>query len=107
MENNIDLNDLCLASFNELKRIKFLDDKNIEDLSYNEVYNMTAKLYEKLGDKFLEHTLRLGENGKFESIDFTFNENMTYVELILLFAICYINKMDLNLFFNLKPKNTQ
>ena len=105
MEEKIDLNDLCLASFNELKRIKFLDNKNLEELSYNDIYKMTAKLYEKLGDKFLEHTLRLDENGKFEAIDFRYDENMTYIELILLFAICYINKMDLNLFFNLRPKN--
>lgn len=104
MDNSVDLNELCLASYNELVRIKFLEDKKLEELSYPEIYEMTAKLYEKLGDKFLEHTLRLDENGKPRAVEFNFNEKMTYIELIILFAICHINKMDLNLFFELKPK---
>lgn len=107
MENNIDLNELCLASYNELIRINFLENKSIEELNSKEIYNISAKLYEKLGDKFLEHSLRLDENGNYKSIEFIFNEKMTYIELILLFAICHINKMDLNLFFELHPKNKE
>ena len=105
MGTNVDLNDLCLASYNELVRINFLENKSIDELNSKEIYEISAKIYEKLGDKFLEHTLRLDQNGKPKQIEFFFNEKLTYIELILLFAACYVNKMDLNLFFELKPKN--
>ena len=100
----VDLNDLGLASYNELIRLKFIEDKDKDLLSTAEKYSVSDKIYEKLGDKFLEQVLQY-KDGHLYAIQFKFNDVGIFTYLILIFALAYVNDMDLNNYFNLKIKN--
>jgi len=97
----VDLNDLGLASYNELIRLKFLEDKEKDLLTHGEKKKINDKIYEKLGDTFLKDTLQY-ENGQISHIEFKFTEITGFTYMILIFALAYINDMDLNEYFNLK-----
>ena len=99
--NYVDLNDLGLMSYNELIRLKFIENKDRDLLSAGERLEISNRLCEKLGDTYLEEVFKF-ENNKLIGIDYTFTEGRTFKELILLLALCYINNMDLNNYFSLK-----
>ena len=102
----VDLNDLQLASYNELIRLKFLEDKTLDQLTSFEKREISNKIYEKLGDTFLSEVLTYDENsGKLKGISFNFNEVNAFKEMILLFALCYVNDMNFNEYFNLKIRD--
>lgn len=96
-----DLNELEIASYNELRRIKFIDDKDKELLTSEEIQEVNNKIYEKIGDLLLKQVLQYKE-GKLQQMEYKFNSRGIYVQLILFFALCYINNMDLNDYFQIK-----
>lgn len=104
--NYVDLNDLGLISYNELIRLKFLENKDRDLLSSGEKLEINNKIMEKIGDTYLEEVFKY-ENKKLVGIEYNFTEGRTFKELILLFALCYINNMDLNKFFSLKIQNSE
>ena len=99
--NYVDLNDLGLISYNELIRLKFIENKDRDLLSAAEKLDISRKLMEKLGDTYLEEVFKY-ENKKLIGIDYTFTDGRSFKELILLLALCYVNNMDLNNYFTLK-----
>jgi len=103
----VDLNDLQLASYNELIRLNFLEDKTLDQLTSFEKREISNKIYEKLGDTFLSEVLTYDENsGKLKGISFNFNEVNAFKEMILLFALCYVNDMNFNEYFKLNIQDT-
>ena len=102
----VDLNDLLLASYNELIRLNFLEDKTKDELSEHEKKIISDKIYERLGDTYLSEVLTYDENtGRLKGISFNFTEGKAFKELILLFALCYVNDMNFNEYFNLKIRD--
>ena len=102
----VDLNDLQLASYNELIRLNFLEDKAKEELTEHEKIVISDKIYERLGDTYLSEVLTYDENtGKLKGISFNFTEVNAFKEMILLFALCYVNDMNFNEYFNLKIRD--
>jgi hypothetical protein len=102
----VDLNELQLASYNELVRLNFLEDKTKEELTEHEKQLISNKIYERLGDTYLSEVLTYDENdGKLKGISFNFTETNAFKELILLFALCYVNDMNFNEYFNLKIRD--
>ena len=92
--NFVDLNDLGLISYNELIRLKFLDNKDRDLLSAGEKLDISQRLMEKLGDTYLEEVFKYDDKEKkLIGIEYTFTEGKTFKELILLFALCYINNI--------------
>ena len=102
----VDLNELQLASYNELVRLDFLENKPKEELTEHEKRIISDKIYEKLGDTYLSEVLTYDENtGRMKGISFNFTESNAFKELILLFALCYVNDMNFNEYFNLKIRD--
>lgn len=102
----VDLNDLGLASYNELIRLKFIENKEKSKLTSQEKEEISNKIYEKLGDTYLSEVLTYDkETGKLKGISFNFNEINAFKEMILLFSLCYVNDMNFNEYFNLKIKD--
>lgn len=102
----VDLNDLGLASYNELIRLQFIEDKDKSELTTHEKEEISNKIYEKLGDTFLSEILTYdNKTGKLKGISFNFTEINAFKEMILLFALCYINDMNFNEYFNLKIRD--
>jgi len=101
MNSYADLNELEVASYNELRRIGFLEDKDKELLTPEDIKEANDKIYEKIGDKLLSQILQYN-NGKLERLEPKFSNRGVYTQLILLFALCYINNMDLNDYFQIK-----
>lgn len=99
--NYVDLNDLGLMSYNELIRLKFIENKDRDLLSAGEKLEISNRLCEKLGDTYLEEVFKFKDN-KLIGIEYKFTEGRTFKELILLLALCYINNMNLNDYFSLK-----
>ena len=103
----VDLNDLGLASYNELIRLNFIDNKTRDQLTIHEREVISNKIYEKLGDTYLSEVLTYDkETGKMKGISFNFTEINAFKEMILLFALSYVNYMNINEYFNLKIRDT-
>ena len=103
----VDLNDLQLASYNELIRLNFLENKAKEELTEHEKKVISDKIYERLGDTYLSEVLTYDENtGKLKGISFNFTEVNAFKEMILLFALCYVNDMNFNEYFKLNIQDT-
>lgn len=100
---SIDLNDLGLASYNELIRLKLIPDKSRNLLTPSEINNINEILYNKIGDTLLKEIFQY-KDGKLSHIDFKFNNIGAFTQLILLFALCYVNYFNLNDYFNLDIK---
>ena len=98
-----DLNYMGLASYNELIRLKVLENIPKEELSKEDITKANEILYNKLGDYLLNQILEY-KDGHVQKIDYKFNETGGFVQLILVLALCYINDMDLNNYFNLPIK---
>lgn len=96
-----DLNELTEASYNELRRIGFIPDKDKEMLTSEDIQEINNKVNEKVGDLLLAQTLQYKE-GKLEQMNYKFNNRGTYTQLILMFTLCYVNNMDLNDYFQIK-----
>ena len=102
----VDLNDLELASYNELVRLNFIENKTKNELTEREKKLISDKIYEKLGDTYLSEVLTYDEEtGKMKGISFNFTEHNAFKEMILLFALCYVNDMNLNEYFNLNIRD--
>ena len=102
----VDLNELQLASYNELIRLEFLENKTKAELTTYEKKMISDKIYERLGDTYLSEVLAYDEEtGKLKGIEFNFTEGRAFKELILLFALCYVNDMNFNEYFNLKIRD--
>lgn len=100
----VDINNLGLASYNELIRLEVLPDKDRNQLTKEEIANANEIIYNKLGDYLLNQILRY-DHGKIVAVNYNdFNEVGGFTQLILILALCYINKMDLNMYFNLPIK---
>ena len=100
----VDLNELGEASYNELIRLKFLEDIPKRYLTKENIAKINYKLYEKMGDVLLKQIVKYDDNLKAKEIEFGFNRNGAYTQLILCLALCYANGMDLNDYFDLKVK---
>lgn len=98
-----DLNELGLASYNELIRLKVIDDIEKKKLTKEDIQKINAIIYEKIGDCILNQMIKY-KNMEPESIDFGFNQVGAYTQLILCLALCYANGMNLNDYFNLTVK---
>lgn len=97
----VDLNNLGLASYNELIRLKVLKDISRDQLSKEELEEANDIIYHKLGDYLLRQILEYN-HGHVVKVDYKgFNEIGGFTQLVLILALCYINKMDLNMYFNL------
>lgn len=96
-----DLNELGFLSYNELRRIGFIPDKDKEFLTGENIQELNEKLYEKIGDLLLKQILEY-KDGKLQQMSFRFSQQGIYVQLVLMLAMCYINNMNLNNFFELK-----
>lgn len=101
---HIDLNDLGLASYNELIRLKLLENKDKELLTPEDVDIINEKIYNKLGDTLLKEIFQY-KDGKLVIIKYNFNNIGAFTQMILLFALAYVNNMDLNDYFNLEIKS--
>jgi len=102
----VDLNDLELASYNELIRLEFLENKTKEQLTEREKTIISDKIYEKLGDSYLSEILTYDkDSGQLKGISFNFKEVNAFKEMILLFALCYVNDMNLNEYFKLNIRD--
>lgn len=102
MPKYVDLNELEIASYNELIRLNFLENKPKEELTDHEKQLINNKIYEKLGDTYLSEILEYNKTtGKLLGISFNFKEINAFKEMILLFALCYVNDMNLNEYFKL------
>jgi len=99
----IDLNDLGLASYNELIRLKLLENKDKELLTPEEIELINEKIYNKIGDTLLKEIFQY-KDGKLFIIKYNFNNIGTFTQMILLFALAYVNNMNLNDYFNLEIK---
>lgn len=100
----VDINDLGEASYNELIRLKFIDDKPRNELTSLEIEKINAKIYERIGDNLLNQIFKY-DNGKLSHIEYRFNEIGVLTEFILIFALAYVNNMDLNQYFGLNIKD--
>ena len=98
-----DLNDLCLASYNELIRLKLIPNKERNLLTPDEIQNINEIIYNKLGDTLLNEILEY-KNGKITTVNYKFNNIGTFTQLVLLFALCYVNYFNMNDYFNLEIK---
>ena len=96
-----DLNELCESSYNELRRIGFIEDKDKEMLTQEDIDNINDKVYQKIGDLLLNQCLKYNK-GEIQHMDFTFNSNAIFTQLIMFFTLCYVNNMDLNNYFQIK-----
>lgn len=96
-----DLNELCISSYNELRRLNFIEDKDKEMLSQEEIQQINNKIYEKIGDLLLNQILTY-EDGKLKEMDYKFNSKGIFTQLILFFSLCYVNNMDLNDYFQIR-----
>lgn len=103
----VNLNELGLASYNELIRLNFIENKPIEQLMDFERKAISDKIYEKLGDTYLSEVLTYDEiTGQMRGIEFNFTEQNAFKEMILLFALCYVNDMNFNEYFKLNIYDT-
>lgn len=100
---HVDLNELGLASYNELIRLNLIEKKDKEFLTNEEIYNINQIIYNKLGDTLLKEVFQY-KDGKLSHIEYKFNKIGAFTQLILIFALCYVNDMDLNNYFNLSIK---
>ena len=100
----VDLNELGLASYNELIRLELLKDIKKKDLTKEQILTNNAIIYEKIGDCLLNQMITYNKDKEPESIDFGFNQTGAYTQLILVLALCYNNGMNLNDYFDLKVK---
>ena len=97
----VDINNLGLASYNELIRLQVLKDKKRDELTKEEIEEANEIIYNKLGDYLLKQILKY-DHGHLITVDYKeFNEVGGFTQLVLVLALCYINKMDLNNYFNL------
>ena len=100
----VDLNELGLASYNELIRLELLENIKKQDLTNEKILQNNAIIYEKIGDCLLNQMVTYNKDKDPESIDFGVNQTGAYTQLILVLALCYINGMNLNNYFDLKVK---
>lgn len=100
---HIDLNDLGLASYNELIRLNLLSNKDKELLTPEDIELINEKIYNKLGDTLLKEIFQY-KDGKLSAIQYKFNNIGVFTQMILLFALAYVNNMDLNKYFGLDIK---
>ena len=100
---HIDLNDLGLASYNELIRLKLLENKEKEFLTPEDIELINEKIYNKLGDTLLKEIFQY-KDGKLSAIKYKFNNIGVFTQMVLIFALAYVNNMDLNDYFNLEIK---
>ncbi len=98
-----DLNYMGLASYNELIRLKVVPDIPKDELTEEDLTKDNEIIYNKLGDYLLNQILEY-KDGHVQKIDYKFDETGGFVQLILILALCYINNMDLNNYFNLPIK---
>lgn len=98
-----DLNDLGLAAYNELIRLGLIDNIEKKYLTEKDILKINRIIYEKIGDCILNQMVTY-KNMEPESIDFGCNQVGAYTQLILALALCYVNGMNLNDYFNLKVK---
>ena len=98
-----DLNDLGLASYNELIRLGLLDNVEKKYLTKEQITKINAIIYEKIGDCILNQMVKY-EDKEPVAIDFGFNQTGAYTQLILVLALCYANGMNLNDYFDLKVR---
>lgn len=97
----VDLNELGLASYNELIRLKLIENKERDLLTPNDLSKINEAIYNKIGDTLFKETIKYNEDGEFSNMDYSFNNIGAFTELILIFAQCYANNMDLNKYFSL------
>ena len=97
---NIDLNDLGLASYNELIRLKLFPNTERSLLTPDEINDITSIIYNKIGDTLLKEIFQY-KDGKLSHIEYKFNNIGAFTHLILIFALCYVNYFDLNEYFDL------
>ena len=99
---HIDLNELGLASYNELIRLKLLRNKPKDELTQADIFKANEIIYNKIGDTLLKETLKYNDDGTVSTeVNYSFDNIYAFTHLILIFALCYINSMNLNNYFNL------
>jgi len=100
----VDLNDLAEASYNEMIRLKVMPSKNPRELTNDERASLGELLYDKIGDNLLDWAINY-ENYRPTSVQFKFDEMKMFKTLVLDFAMCYLNGMDLNEYFSLEIRD--
>lgn len=100
----VDLNDLGRAAYNELIRLKFIDNIEKNQLNENDLSLINYKIYNKMGDNLLSQIVDYNDELDPNELKFDFDRTIAYTQLILNLALCYANGMNLNDYFNLKVK---
>lgn len=99
---HVDLNELGEAAYNEFKRIKFFNENiDHERMTDEDLFKCNDAIYNKIGDILLKQIVKY-KDFQPDYMSYDFNSTAGYTLLLLVLALCYINNMNLNDYFNIR-----